>query len=98
MKHVLHSHKTDLPHLQPALASLALLLSVFARGCGEHGVASCMPDFVYTYRPLAMLGCHMQSEGLMHPLSKVEMPLVRVLANMEHIRMAINVHILENQK
>ena len=40
----------------------------------------------------------MQSEGLVHPLSKIEMPLVRVLASMEHTRMAINVHILENQK
>ena len=45
-----------------------------------------------------MLGCHMQFEGLMHPLSRVEMPLVRVLASMEHTRMAINVHILEKQK
>lgn len=39
-----------------------------------------------------------QSEGLLHALSKIEMPLVRVLASMEHTRMAIDVHILENQK
>ena len=51
-----------------------------------------------TYQSLTMLVCHVQSEGLIHPLSKVEMPLVRVLASMEHTRMAINVQILENQK
>ena len=40
----------------------------------------------------------MQSEGLLQPLSKIEMPLVRVLASMEHTRMAINIDVLENQK
>lgn len=57
-----------------------------------------MPDLGCACQILTILEYHMQSEGLIHPLGKVEMPLVRVLASMEHTRMAINVHILESQK
>ena len=66
---------------------------------GIHLAPCCnVPCQKHPYQSLTMLGCHMQFEGLMHPLSRVEMPLVRVLASMEHTRMAINVHILEKQK
>lgn len=40
----------------------------------------------------------MQSEGLDDPLAKIEMPLVRVLAQMEHTRIAVNVEALALQK
>ncbi len=39
-----------------------------------------------------------QSEGLCDPLAKIEMPLVRVLAEMEHTRIAVNVEALALQK
>ncbi len=40
----------------------------------------------------------MQSEGLSNPLARIEMPLVRVLAAMEHTRIAVDVEALALQK
>ena len=39
-----------------------------------------------------------QSEGLCEPLTRIEMPLVRVLAEMELTRIAVNVEALALQK
>ncbi len=43
-------------------------------------------------------GIAVQSEGLCEPLARIEMPLVRVLAEMEHTRIAVNVEALALQK
>lgn len=43
-------------------------------------------------------GIAVQSEGLCEPLARIEMPLVRVLAEMEHTRIAVNVQALALQK
>ena len=49
-------------------------------------------------RQLLLAGNAVQSEGLCEPLAKIEMPLVRVLAEMEHTRIAVNVEALALQK
>ncbi|DBA82952.1 TPA: hypothetical protein ACH3X1_006731 [Trebouxia sp. C0004] len=46
----------------------------------------------------AVLRPVLKSEGLCDPLAKIEMPLVRVLAEMEHTRIAVNVEALALQK
>ena len=51
------------------------------------------PNLCQTCCPILL-----QSEGLADPLAKIEMPLVRVLAEMEHIRIAIDADILAVQK
>ena len=59
--------------------------------------AACSDEWSMHRHPRHLL-LVVQSEGLCEPLTRIEMPLVRVLAEMELTRIAVNVEALALQK